>query len=159
MTTKNEINPINETEEENVSKEEKRTIGTKLTLAKISPETEDTKIGDLTSIGEIGLESEEIDITTHDSEGDFKEFIAGSKDAGEVSVEGYLFNHKTFETLLKLANSREVRDWTVTYPSGAEWSFKAFVKSIKDAEKGLDSVAGFSMSLRVSGAPTFTAAK
>ncbi len=150
------INEIEESREVvNMEKETKRTIGTKLLLKKLGSEQADLAIGDLTNIGEIGLESEEIDVTTHDSEGDFKEYIAGSKDGGEVSVEGYLFNQETFEKLLALANSREVRDWEVKYPSGAVWSFKAFVKSLKDGAKGLDDVSSFTANLRVSGAPTF----
>ncbi|MDE8276043.1 hypothetical protein PT159_08935, partial [Erysipelothrix rhusiopathiae] len=60
-----------------MEKETKRTIGTKLLLKKSGSEQADLAIGDLTNIGEIGLESEEIDVTTHDSEGDFKEYIAG----------------------------------------------------------------------------------
>ena len=54
-----------------------RTINTKLTKKKSGSEQEDLTIGHLTSIGEIGIESEEIDVTDLDSTGDFKEYIAG----------------------------------------------------------------------------------
>ena len=47
-----------------------------------------TQIANLTSIGEIGLESDEIDVTTLDSTGDFKEFIGGAKDGGTIDLEG-----------------------------------------------------------------------
>ena len=146
----------NEEEDNKMSKENKRTIGTKLTLLKDGSGT-DLLLAKLTSIGEIGIESEEIDTTALDSEGDFKEFIAGSKDAGEVTVEGYLFDTTQFIALLELGNSREVRNWNVEYPSGATWAFSAFVKSIKDGAKEVDGVAKFSMNLRISGAPVFTA--
>ncbi|CAM3606915.1 phage tail tube protein [Erysipelothrix urinaevulpis] len=146
---------IESEEEENMPEKKKRTIGTKLTMLKKGADTTDLKIGHLTNIGEIGLESEEIDITTHDSVDDFKEYIAGSKDAGEVSIEGYLFNESNFEKLLELANSREVRSWKVQYPSGATWMFDAFVKSLKDGAKDIEGVASFTMNLRISGAPKF----
>ncbi len=158
----NEIEPmmmalnegIEEEEETNMSK---RTIGTKLTK-KGATTADDLVVGHLTSIGEIGLESEEIDVTTHDSVDDFKEFIAGSKDAGEVAITGYMFTPDTFEKMMVLANSREVVDWVVEYKSGHKWEFKAFLKSLKDAEKTVDGVIGFNGTLRISGKPTFTKA-
>lgn len=136
----------------------KRTIGTLLTKKKSGVEVDDLRVAHLTSIGEIGLESEEIDVTDHDSEDDFKEFIAGTKDAGEVSMAGNLFVDTDFEKLLALANSRSIEEWEVTYPSGSTWAFKAFVKSLKDGEKGVDGVGTFTGTLRVSGKPTFTPA-
>ena len=44
-------------------KQATRTMGTTLTKTKSGSETEDLKIANLTSIGEIGVESEEIDST------------------------------------------------------------------------------------------------
>lgn len=135
-----------------------RTIGTILTKIKSGNELTDTIIGKLTSIGEIGIESEEIDTTTLDSANDFKEFVAGSKDAGEVSVNGNIVDETLIEKLMSLANSRSVENWTVTYPSGATWSFSAFIKSFKDGEKTVDGLATFTATLRISGAPVYTKA-
>lgn len=134
-----------------------RTMGTTLKLVKEGQEADDTMIANLTSIGEIGIESDEIDATDLDSPNDFKEYIGGFKDAGEISIAGNIKNEATVEKLLALANSRAVRSWIVTYPSGATWAFNAFVKSFKDGEKTVDGLASFSASLRVSGAPVYTA--
>lgn len=135
-----------------------RTIGTQLKKLQSGSETADLIIGNLTSVGEIGLESEEIDVTDHDSADDFKEFIGGSKDAGEVALGGNIVNEDNLEAMLALANSRSVEDWLVTYPSGATWGFKAFVKAFKDGEKTVDGVGTFTATLRVSGKPTYTPA-
>lgn len=135
-----------------------RTIGTKLTKMKSGDETENLKIANLTSIGEIGLTSEEIDVTDHDSEDDFKEYIAGSKDAGEVSLAGNLYRDTDFEKLLALANARTIEEWEVEYPTGSTWEFKGFVKEVKDGEKGVDGVSSFSAVIRISGKPVFTTA-
>lgn len=134
-----------------------RTMGTTLTKTMSGSETEDLVVANLTSIGEIGLESEEIDTTDLDSPNDFKEFIAGSKDAGEVGIGGNIKTEANVETMLALANSRSVEEWTVTYPSGATWVFNAFVKSFKDGEKTVEGLATFSATLRVTGAPVYTA--
>ena len=135
-----------------------RTMGTTLTKVKSGQELEDTVIANLTSIGEIGVESEEIDATDLDSPNNYKEFIAGSKDAGEVSLAGNIKLEANVEKMLALAESQSLEDWVVTYPSGATWTFKAFVKSFKDGEKTTDGLATFSASLRISGKPTYTKA-
>lgn len=135
-----------------------RTMGTTLTKEQSGSETGDLLIGNLTSIGEIGLESEEIETTDLDSPDDFKEFIAGAKDAGEVSLGGNIKNEATVEKMLALANSRTVESWTVEYPSGATWVFSAFVKSFKDGEKTVEGLATWTGSLRITGKPVYTPA-
>lgn len=137
-------------------KQATRTMGTTLTKGKSGSETEDLKIANLTSIGEIGVESEEIDTTDLDSPDNYKEFIAGSKDAGEVSLAGNIKDESNVEKMLALAESQSVEEWTVTYPSGAKWEFKAFVKSFKDGEKTTDGLATFTATLRISGKPSYT---
>lgn len=139
-----------------MEKQATRTMGTTLTKGKSGDELEDLKIANLTSIGEIGVESEEIDATDLDSPDNYKEFIAGSKDAGEVSIAGNIKDESNVEKMLALAESQSIEKWTVTYPSGAKWVFNAFVKSFKDGEKTTDGLATFTASLRISGKPLYT---
>ena len=138
------------------TKQATRTMGTTLSKTKSGDETEDLRIANLTSIGEIGVESEEIDATDLDSPDNYKEFIAGSKDAGEVSLAGNIKDESNVEKMLALAESQSVEEWTVTYPSKATWKFKAFVKSFKDGEKTTDGLATFTATLRISGKPVYT---
>lgn len=133
-----------------------RTMGTTLTKVKSGDEQEDLRIANLTSIGEIGVESEEIDATDLDSPNNYKEFIAGSKDAGEVSLAGNIKDESNVEKMLALAESQSVETWNVEYPSGAKWQFSAFVKSFKDGEKTTDGLATFTATLRISGKPVYT---
>ena len=135
-----------------------RTMGTTLTKKASGNEGTELKIANLTSIGEIGVESEEIDATDLDSPNNYKEFIAGPKDAGEVSLAGNIKDESNVEKMLALAESQSMEDWEVTYPSGAKWSFSGFVKSFKDGEKTPDGLATFSATIRISGKPTYTKA-
>ena len=135
----------------------KRAIQTTLTKVKSGSEANDWVVGHLTSIGEIGIESEEIDVTDLDSTEDFKEYIAGTKDAGELSIAGNTRDESVITKMYALANSRALESWIVTYPTGATWEFNAFVKSFKDTEKTPDGILGFTASLRISGKPVFTA--
>ena len=136
-----------------------KTMGTTLTKKKSGSEQGDYKIANLTSIGEIGVESEEIETTDHDSEGGYKEFIAGSKDAGELSLAGNIKDETNVEKMLALAESQSMEDWEIKYPSGATWTFKGFVKSFKDGEKTPEGVATFSATIRISGKPVYTPTK
>jgi predicted secreted protein len=137
-------------------KQATRTMGTTLTKIKSGSEQADLRIANLTSIGEIGVESEEIDTTDLDSPNNYKEFIAGSKDAGEVSLAGNIKDESNVEKMLALAESQSIEKWTVAYPSGAKWEFDAFVKSFKDGEKTTDGLATFTATLRISGKPVYT---
>lgn len=133
-----------------------RSMGTTLTKVKSGQETADMIVGGLTSIGAIGLESDEIDITTLDSPNNFKEFIPGFKDGGEVEFAGIAKDETSMEKLYTLANTQTTEKWIVKYPSGSTWEFEAFVKSFKDGEKTTEGKMEFTGTLRISGAPTFS---
>lgn len=135
-----------------------RTIGTKLIEKATTNNANDAIVAHLTSIGEIGLENEEIDVTDLDSPDDFKEYTAGTRDAGEVTISGNIVDDTQVSRLYALADSRAVVPWEVHYPTGSKWGFNAFIKSFKDGEKTPDGVATFSAGLRISGKPTFTPA-
>lgn len=130
-----------------------RSIGTTLTDV-----TDNLVVGNLTSIGEIGIESEEIDVTTLDSPDNFKEYIAGVMDAGEVALAGYIKDENSMSSMYSLATSRDVKSWKVEFPDGATWTFSGFVKSFKEGESSVDGVRNYTGSLRISGKPTYTGA-
>ena len=132
-----------------------KTFGTSLTKKKSGSESGDLKIANLTSIGEIGVESEEVDVTDHDSPDGYKEFEPGAKDAGELAIAGNIKDESNVEKMLALAESQSMEEWEVKYPSGATWTFRGFVKSFKDGEKTFDGVATFSATIRISGKPEY----
>lgn len=133
-----------------------KTMGTTLTKKKSGSESEDTQIASLTSIGEIGIESAEIDVTSLDSESGYNEFIAGNKDSGEVSLSGIIKQESQMELMLALAEIQSLEDWVVTYPSGATWEFKGFLKTFTDGEKNTEGAGTFNGSIRISGKVEFS---
>lgn len=138
-----------------------KAIGTSLTKKKSGTETTDWKVGSLTSIGEIGLEIGEEDITTLDSPDRAKEFMAGDLDAGECPIAGMIKkaeDEQTVAKMMSLIQASATEDWLVTFPSGATWSFKAFIKSFKTTEATTDGKVGFSATLRITGLPVYTPA-
>jgi hypothetical protein len=143
------------------SEKDIRAMGTTLTKVKKGSEASNWLIGSLTSIGEIGAEVDEIDITTLDSPDGAKEYMAGDRDFGECPIAGHIKkdgDRQTITKMLALINNNSLETWKVTYPSGDIWEFTAFVKSFKTTEASVDGLLGFSATLRISGAPTYTVA-
>lgn len=136
-------------------------MGTSLTLVKSGSEQSDTVLGHLTSIGEIGGEREEIDVTTLDSPDGAKEYEAGQLSAGDCPIKGKMkaaADETQIEKMIALLNSGATRSWIVTYPSGATWEFDAYVKAFKTAPAEVDGQLEWEGTLRISGMPVFDAA-
>lgn len=113
-------------------------------------------VANLNSIGEIGIESDEIEVTDFDSANGFREFIAGLKDGGEVSIAGWVKDESKYESLISLSDTQTVESWEVEFPSGAKWFLRAFVKMMKEAESAVDGARGFTGSLRITGKPVYS---
>jgi hypothetical protein len=133
-------------------------MGTTLVKKKSGSEGSDTTIADLNSIGGINIEAADVDVTTLGSEDNFREFIQGLKDAGEIAFGGIVKSEAQIGIMLGLLTSGSLESWVVNYPSGAKWEFTAYVKSFGDTEKDTnDTSINFEGSLKISGKPTFTA--
>ncbi len=115
-------------------------------------------IGALTSIGEITPDSEELDATTLDSQGGYREFLQGFKDSGEVTLSGY-YNKADAgqQELITGYGNGEVKAVVITFPnSNGGASFQAYVKSFTLGAADVDGIVGFGATLRISGAVTTT---
>lgn len=132
-----------------------RALGTKLQIGSASP----VMVAGLTSIGGLELSADTIDVTTLDSDGGYREFIAGFKDAGEVSLEGYFDpgEGNGQKELYDLFQSGAVEDFTIAFPDStkAKWQFKGVVTGFSTSADLEDPLA-FSATIKVSGQPTLT---
>jgi len=129
----------------------KRALGTKLQIGKDAPVT----VAGLTSIGGLELSADTIDVTTLDSDGAYREFIAGFKDAGEVSLEGYLEldTGKGQKELYDLFESGETEDFTILFPNNmGSWQFQGVVTGFSTSAD-LEDPLSFSCTIKVSGKP------
>ena len=125
------------------------------TVLKVNNKT----VGGLKSIGGIEITADQHDVTALDSTGGFREFLAGFRDAGEVSCSGYLDGaDEGQEEIYNLVQSGETKACQIIFPSkiGKTWSFNAVViKYATDID--LDDAIKFDMTLKVSGQPTLAA--
>ena len=125
-------------------------------------------IAELTNISGPTMSAEEIDVSSHDSTGAYREFVAGFLDAGEISLEGNLTVDGGVDDLLTAFNDRTNREFAVVFPATSNsvsvtstdswishwlgWAFEGTVTGVETAAP-YDDKASFSATVRVSGAP------
>lgn len=126
------------------------------TIIKIGASTATTAIGGLTSIGGVEVSADTVDVTALDSEGGYKEFLMGFKDAGDVSLEGFLDDSDTGQAAAYAAlESGEKQKCEIVFKNGAKWTFDGIVTGFSTSVD-LEGAVTFSSTIKVSGKPTFT---
>ena len=116
-------------------------------------------VGRLSSVGEIHSDSEELDVTTLESAGGYREYMQGMRDSGELELSGY---HDAGD-----AGQKALRDayaggksgaFLVEFPDGTKVNFSGYVKGHTIGSAEVDGAIGFGAVVRISGAVTVTEA-
>lgn len=114
-------------------------------------------IGDITSIGEVAVNSDEIDVTALDSASGYREFLQGFKDSGEVALTGLFDKADAGQLALRTAYANGTAYATViTFPDSSTVSFSSYVKGFSVGAAEVDGAVGFGATLRITGAVTVT---
>ena len=112
-------------------------------------------IGQVTKISLSGQDVNDIDITTMLSPNGWKEFIAGLKDAKEITLD-LLYEGANMDTILG-ALGGENENWTITIPDAATFVCEGYVKAL-GTQIPMDDKISQSMTIKLSGEPEFTPA-
>lgn len=128
-----------------------KTIGTTLRKTSGIP----AYIADLTSVGNVKIKSAEIDVTTLDSTGGYKEIIPGLKDAGEIPLKGIPKSETSFSTMVALVDAQTLESWEITFPNGAKWFIQGYVMEWGTEEATVEGVKEMGGMIRISGKPVF----
>ena len=119
-----------------------------------APETF-TAIANVTDITPPGLERETYDVTAHDSEDAWREFIGGLKDGGEVEIE-LNYDPREHDTLVGDFSDPAPRNYKVVWPGTlGNWAFKALITNFEPEAPHDDKLAA-SATFKVSGKPVLT---
>lgn len=127
-------------------------VGTKLTV-------NSKAVGGLKTIDGIDVNADSIEVTDLANTDGYKEYLAGFKDAGEISVSGFLDGTDEGQTeMYTLLNSGATTDATIVFPAaiGKTWSFKCSVIEFKTGIDVTDAIT-FDAKLKVSGKATLAA--
>lgn len=117
-------------------------------------------VAEAKSISGPTFEAEEVDVTNHDSPGDFREFIRGLVDPGELTFEiNYQPDNAEHQQLfddLKNGTKRNYKIlWSQMTPTQYQMDFEAFVRSMPITNP-VDNVLSAEVTLRVTGQPDIT---
>lgn len=126
-----------------------------------SPGPAFTPVAEVNSISPPSL-SRDIPDATHMASGDWREFIAGLKDGGEVTLDlNWLIesaSHGSASGLLKLWNDGVTAEFRITFgKSGSPaktWTFGGIIQSY-EGDLPVDDKQALSVTIKVSGAVTF----
>lgn len=116
-------------------------------------------IGYLTSIGSPQLSADTIETTTLDTANNYKTYIQGLVDAGEVTISGFFEPSDDGLTALKTAiDDGQPDTYTIEFPAGfgTDWEFSAIVTAFNVGEANKDDAVTFEATLKVTGKPTLT---
>ena len=108
-------------------------------------------IANITSLSGPGLSRDTIDVTDHDSEDAWMEFLGGLKDPGEVSAD---INRRpdTHDVLIDDFNDSEPRGYRMVFPSGRAWEFDAILTGY-EPDSPYDDKLEASLTWKVTGKP------
>ena len=115
-----------------------------------------TDIAEVNSISGPNMSRDTIDVTSLDSTGGYREFIAGFRDGGEVSLE-MNFSLATYDTMKDDFEDEETHNYRIVLPdTGATtFDFAGLVTSLGMAVPMDDKVTS-SVTIKVSGQVTLT---
>ena len=117
-------------------------------------------IGQLTNISGPSVAADTIDVTSHDSTGAYRQFVAGLLDGGDLSLEGNLLTAGAGDEILDLAETRENVCFYVKFPTAAgstgwAWLFAGAVNSL-ETQAPHDGKIGFTASIKLTEQPFMT---
>lgn len=120
-----------------------------------------TTLGEVTAITPPGWSRDTVDATHEQSPGAHREFIAGLADAGEVSMDINFVPGNAAAAALEaekaLTGSSTLINRRITFPDGSYMSFAAILTAV-EPDAPIDDKMSASVTLKVSGAPTFVQA-
>ena len=118
------------------------------------PETY-TDIGEVISISGPSLSRDVVDATHMGSTEKWREFIAGLKDGGEVTIECNFDPDGTDVTnWLSDINTDSERTYQITFPDTTEWLFEGIMTALEVSDP-LDDKMTATATYKVTGKPTF----
>jgi hypothetical protein len=112
-------------------------------------------VGHITTIGGPSMTAQTIDMTTHDST--WAEYASGMKDAGEVTFDcNWMGTASQISVRGDLGAAAPVA-YTITFPDGHSVDFNAVVTAFGMNAGGVNDKLSNSVTLKISGEPTWTA--
>jgi len=111
-----------------------------------------TRVAKVRNITGPDIDVDDIDVTSMDSSSGFREFLPGLADGGEVGLDLIL---EEDELALLFSYVRTMREWKVTFSSGATWTFNGYLKGLTQSINHDGAIEG-TATIKVDEQPIFT---
>lgn len=119
-----------------------------------------TEVAEVLTVNGLSVKQDTVDVTSHASTSNWREYIATLKDAGEVSLElNYVPTETTHKNasggLLYLLAQGTKQAFSIVFPDSGPttWTFDGFVTSFSPSAPH-DGKLGLSVTIKATGAPT-----
>lgn len=116
-------------------------------------------LAELTSIGGPSMKTDTIELTNHDSADTFREFVAGLRDGGEVTIDGNFIPGDTNGQIALVTDMQAgtARQIVITGPTAAAftWTFNAICTAFEPSHP-FDDKLSFSATFKVTGKPALS---
>jgi predicted secreted protein len=115
-----------------------------------------TAIANVTSIEGPGIERETIDVTAHDSEDGWMEFVGGLKDGGEVEIE-VNYDPADHDTLIADFEDENPRNYQLVFPDPGTttWTLSLILSGF-EPEAPYDDKLAANITFKVNGKPVLS---
>lgn len=113
-------------------------------------------IASVTALTPPGFSRETLDVTSHDSEDGWMEFLGGLKDPGEVSCD-VNYDPVDHDKLIDGFDDDLPVDYEIAFPDGTVWSFGAILTGF-EADAPYDDKLTASLTWKVTSRPSITSA-
>jgi predicted secreted protein len=111
-------------------------------------------IARITSLSLPGMSRETYDVTSHDSTGKWREFVAGVKDAGDISGSINLIPGTDFTIFSTLFGEETAYTWQIITPDGQIVEFDGFLTAFS-GDAPFDGKFEADFTIKITGAVTF----
>lgn len=113
-------------------------------------------VAEITSIGDVSVTRDDVEVTHYDSDDGYKEFIPGLADGGELTIEGNFIVGDTNGQLGLKADyeAGTVQSFELAFPNdvNSSWEFDAIVNSFGESQPNGEQI-GFTATMKVTGKP------
>jgi predicted secreted protein len=123
-----------------------KSFGTSITVAT-------NIVGGLNDISNGGISATIIDVTSHDSADNSKEFISGLLDGGSIALSGHYDYQDVGQDYIRDNIGGAAFAFVITYSNGTKISGNALIESVGEGA-GLDDSVAFNATLKITGKPT-----
>lgn len=130
-------------------------FGTMLERSDMAGSPTFTAIARVTNFKGPTMKRNTVDVSAHDDDDNYMQFIGTLVDAGEISLD-VNYDPSSHDALVADFADTVARNYKLTYPAGAsEWAFGAFLTGF-DSQSPVDGKLAATLVLKITGNPTIT---